>query len=437
MEFVLECRQVGTFTKNTEGVVLMAKTLMTVRRDGLRIITKRLSYTQQVMCSVTSLMGSASDPAELLGIAHYFEHMVFQGTKTRTREEIERDIRRYCISHNADTSFLRTRYYGECAKINFEKTLEVLLDIYCNPIFPEDRVENERGVIGTEISMRKNEEDILAFENFLVSLYGAKSLPGRGIIGTKETISTVNRNLLLDMHKTYYSPENSVIVVVGDVSHRDVVKNVNQFFPIGKPSAYRQRFDWPNDPDSPPAEPLVVDEKQGREYSRVYFACKIPSGSLRDRLVMNLLAKCLDRVIYDELRQKRGLVYTAGASDYYKRPLISTFYSCAQTEVHNFAQVRDILVDYVLNEKICESDFEIFRESKFVTSSIALETSREWNDAILSQIISGNSDLGFIDNYFEKISKVIEGITFDDLLKMRLELIREDRMSFSIVTNKD
>jgi predicted Zn-dependent peptidase len=320
--------------------------------------------------------------------------------------------------------------------MNFQKTLEVLLDIYCNPIFPDDRVENERGVIETEISMRKNTEDTLVFENFIVSLYGATSLPGRGIIGTKETISTVNRSLLLDMHKAYYSPENSVVVVVGDVSHRDIVKNINQFFPIGKPSSYKQRLDWPNDPDSPPAEQLVIDEKPGREYARIFYACKVPSGSLRDRLVMNLLGKCLDRVIYDELRQKRGLVYSAGAGDYYRRPLVSAFYSYAQTEVHNFKQVRDTLVNHMLNAKLCESDFEIFRESKLVTSSIAMETSSEWNDAILAQIISGGSGLEFVDNYFEEISKVIDGISFDDLLEMRAKFVREDRMAFSIVTNK-
>lgn len=415
----------------------MGKIRQTVRRDGLRIITKRLTYTKKVMLSVTSLMGAACDAPENLGIAHYFEHMLFQGTKTRDTAELTRLLDLYCISHNADTSHLRTRYYGEAALMNYEKMAEVILDFYCNPIFPEDRIENERGVINNEIVMRHNNDGIAVFENLTTLLYGEESLAGRGVAGSKETVATVNRDLLVKMHKEYYSPANSVVIMTGDVPHSDAVKLVNKFFPLVPGKHASRKNDYVNDLRFSHAMQMMQDERLGRECAYLCLGTKLANGDLKDRVTLNILAKYFRKIIYTELREKRGLVYSASAGLDNELPLYSIFYLYAQTAVANLEEVKKLMLQIMLDRHLFEKEFEDIKLRILAESSVCMETSKEWNNFILHQIVSDIGELSDVDKYFELVSEVLSGINIATVERMFYDNISHgERLAFSIVTNK-
>ncbi|HBM45669.1 MAG: Peptidase M16 domain protein [Parcubacteria group bacterium GW2011_GWF2_38_76] len=415
----------------------MGKIKQTVRQDGLRIITKKLTYTQKVMFSVTSLMGSANDSEESLGLAHYFEHMVFQGTKNRDKDELERLLALYCITHNADTSHLRTRYYGESAKINYKKMVEVILDMYCNPIFPEDRIENERGVINNEIIMRHSSDDITVSENIITALYGDKSLAGRGVIGSKETIATVNREVLLKMHKEYYSPANSVIVVTGDVSHSEVVKMVNRFFPRIVGNYKSQKIEWNNDSCSLPSSQIIQEERPGRECALLCLGVKLKNFDFKERVILSILVKYFRKIVFDELRQKRGLVYTAGAYLNSERPLYNTFCLYAETAVANLDEIKKLMTEIILNKVCLEKYIEDIKQRILAESSVSLETTGDWNRAILGRVVLGEDDVSSLDNYFKNISEALNSIDLGMVERIFYEnLNHKDNLAFSIVTNK-
>lgn len=413
----------------------------TIRPDGLRIITARplkLFFTKKVMLSVTARLGGAHDPDNHLGIAHFLEHTVFQGTTTRSREDIKRDLDRYCIKggHNAYTSYLRTQFFGIAALINFEEMASVILDVFCNPIFPEDRVENERGPILSELLGRMDDENDIVYDGLRKMLYSKGSGPAREIVGTQETIATITKTSLVEAHRRYYAPRNSEIIVSGNVSHEEVLRIVDQYFPVREDPGRKNTMVWADESGIKPAIGREVVKKGPRKSAVVCMGVKVSAiRTTREALITDILSTQISRMLHEEIREKNGFAYYAFATVSRGEPLYCTIFMGSGVKFENLEIVEAMMKKVGLRDPLQKDLFDEIKRQLIATYSVALETSREWNEFIHREIMKGMS-CQEVRGIIHGSEKLLDSITFEDVVKMREELLREERLATFILTKE-
>lgn len=163
------------------------------------------------------------------GTAHYLEHKLF--------ESEEKDafslFAQTGASCNAGTSFDYTQYYFSCAD-NFRKNLEILLGFVSEPYFTEENVEKERGIIGQEITMYRDNPSWRVFTNLLDGIY-AKNPVRLDIAGTVESIAKITPKTLYDCYNAFYSPSNMFLCAAGKIDPDEIVEICEQKLGKAKP----------------------------------------------------------------------------------------------------------------------------------------------------------------------------------------------------------
>lgn len=152
------------------------------------------------------------------GTAHYLEHKLF--------ESEEKDafslFAQTGASCNAGTSFDYTQYYFSCAD-NFRKNLEILLGFVREPYFTEENVEKERGIIGQEITMYRDNPSWRVFTNLLEGIY-VKDPVRLDIAGTVESIAKITPKTLYDCYDAFYAPSNMFLCAAGNIDPDEIVQ---------------------------------------------------------------------------------------------------------------------------------------------------------------------------------------------------------------------
>ena len=167
-----------------------------------------------VCVSITNRFGGAYENSEIKGIAHFIEHLVFTGTKTRTHEDISREIEKKGGILNAFTSNEITSFYFKMPSEHLFSGLDILVDILKNPKFDKEKFEKEKKVILEEIKMYKDDPQKHVFEKIEEVMFEKPF--GEGVIGSVETVSALDRDFVYEFYKKAYSPENYIVSVVGN-----------------------------------------------------------------------------------------------------------------------------------------------------------------------------------------------------------------------------
>lgn len=154
------------------------------------------------------------------GIAHFLEHKMF--------EEPEGDVFRKFADHgassNAFTSFDRTAYLFSATR-DVEENVETLLDFVQAPFFTDENVEKEKGIIGQEIQMYRDNPDWRVFYGLLEAMYGKDPIR-IDIAGTVESIGEIDKETLYLCHETFYHPGNMLLFVVGNVEPEGLMARI-------------------------------------------------------------------------------------------------------------------------------------------------------------------------------------------------------------------
>ncbi len=162
------------------------------------------------------------------GIAHYLEHKMFDmpdGEVSNLFAELGADV-------NAFTSYDMTAYYFTCTE-QFERALELLLNFVSTPYFTAESVQKEQGIIGQEIEMNADSPDTAVFERLVSLMY--ENHPIRvPILGTRESIASITPEVLTRCHQAFYTPDNMLLCVVGDVDPACVCDIARRLLPAEK-----------------------------------------------------------------------------------------------------------------------------------------------------------------------------------------------------------
>jgi predicted Zn-dependent peptidase len=279
---------------------------ITTLPSGLTILTERMDRVETVSFGAYIGAGTRHETAAENGVAHFLEHMAFKGTASRSAIDIAEAIENVGGHINAYTSREQTAYYVKLLKEDLGLGVDIIGDILCHSSFEPEELERERGVILQEIGQANDTPDDIIFDHFQSAAYPSQPM-GRPVLGTEAIIRGMKRDALPGFMNTHYTPENMVIAASGNLHHEQVVELVQKHF-----------ADLPScQPEQPmPADYTGGEYREVRDLDQAHIVLGFDSPGYGEpdyypaMLLSTLLGGGMSSRLFQEIREKRGLVYS-------------------------------------------------------------------------------------------------------------------------------
>ncbi len=174
--------------------------------------------------------GSADDPPGKSGIAHFLEHLMFKGTETRPKGMFSNLVSELGGQENAFTSYDYTAYFQKVAKEHLATMMAFEADRMTNLVLSDEDVLPERDVVLEERRMRTDSDPGAQLQESIGRTLYVNHPYGLPIIGWQHEIESLNRDDALAYYRRFYTPENAILVVAGDVTADDVRKAAGETY---------------------------------------------------------------------------------------------------------------------------------------------------------------------------------------------------------------
>src|SRR6202047_2496466 len=197
--------------------------------NGLVVITEPMEHVHSVSVGIWLRSGSRREPAELNGISHFIEHMVFKGTARRSAEDIAREVDRVGGMLDAFTAKEMVCFNTRVLDEHLPKAFDVLADMVLEPKFADEDIVREKSVVLEEIRMTQDNPEDLVHELFTQNFWRSHPI-GKPILGTPETVSSFTRETLDSWFRHWYAPNHLVITAAGHLTHAQLVDLVSERF---------------------------------------------------------------------------------------------------------------------------------------------------------------------------------------------------------------
>ncbi|MBI4155216.1 insulinase family protein [Candidatus Woesearchaeota archaeon] len=371
-----------------------------VLKNGLTVIYDERD-TDSVAVEVLVKVGSNNENDKIRGISHFLEHMLFEGTKTRTNRQIAQQIESVGGEMNAATTNERTIFYIHILGRYIDKCLEILADIIKNSIFSEKEFEKERKVILEEISMIQDDPKLFQFDYFMSKLF--KKHPSKySVIGTKESISKMKRGDLVSYFKKYYVPNNMVLAISGNV--KNILDKIERYFGDIEPGK-EITFEFIKEVKDKKPEGYKL--RKNIDHSYLILGYKTVPRTNKDSYALDVIQSLLSRGfssrLLDEIRNKRGLAYNVGAI-HESMSTIGYFLSFLSTDKKNLDEARKILLEQFNLPGLNEKELKEAKDYIEGNMKIKQEDNKERSDFIgFWELVE---DCKRAENYFNEIRKV-------------------------------
>src|SRR5690606_16640325 len=196
--------------------------------NGIRVVYERIPTTAIVHCGIILDVGSRDENIDNQGIAHFWEHMAFKGTRRRKTIDILSSLDSIGGELNAYTDKEKIAFYASVRKEYFERAIDVLSDITFHSVFPERELEKERGVILEEMAMYRDSPDDSLQDEFEAVVY-KKHPMGMNILGREETVNSFRKRDFVSFFKNHMNTNRIVFSCVGNVSHDEVQRLARKY----------------------------------------------------------------------------------------------------------------------------------------------------------------------------------------------------------------
>jgi len=288
----------------------MSKNIIISRlSNGIRVITDSQPTADSVTLGLWVGVGSRFEKEPESGISHFLEHMAFKGTTTRSALQIAEEIERVGGFINAYTGQDVTAYHARMLKKDMDIGLNIIADITQHATMDEKELNTEKGVIIQEINMYKDQPHYVAEINFEATAYPDQPL-GRDIAGNPAVIQAMTPTKMLDYVHSHYATDRIVISAVGPIQHAAFVKKCEKLFcdftlkktPIPEAARYQGGFKYVKTSHE---QVNLVMGFEGESYTS--------PDIWKAKLLATILGGGMTSRLFQEIREKRGLVYTIHA----------------------------------------------------------------------------------------------------------------------------
>ncbi|MBZ6004942.1 insulinase family protein [Paraclostridium bifermentans] len=329
--------------------------------NGLTIIGEEIPYLKSITLGVWVNAGSRIENEELGGISHFIEHMLFKGTKNRTSKEIASTIDNLGGQINAFTSKECTCYYVKLLDEHIDIGIDILSDMFLNPLFDEKDIDKERQVIIEELKMYEDSPEDLVYDLLMEGIYKTDAL-GMNIIGTEESLYNMNRNTIKDYFNKYYVASNSVISISGNFKFEEMVKLIESKFKDLAMGNVDIKI------TEPEFHPCFITRNKDTE--QVNLAISLKAIPLEDRedayalsIINNIFGGSISSRLFQNIRENKGLVYSIySAPSLYRKSGELGIYASMSNE--NLKKVYNLVLEEIDNLRQNHLTDKEIKESK-------------------------------------------------------------------------
>ncbi len=398
--------------------------------NGLRIITILNKEALATTFLVLVEAGSKYETKEINGLSHFLEHMCFKGTLKRPMAiDISTELDSLGAQYNAFTSQEYTGYYAKVESHKLDKALDIVTDLYMNPVFDVNEIEKEKGVIIEELNMYEDLPMRKVSEVFMDLLYGNQPA-GWDVGGKKEIIRILNREDFLKYRGQHYLAKSTLIVVAGAFDEKDIISKIEKGFGhIG---------------DTEKGKKLAVVESQTKpavkvkykevDQTHIILGCR--AFSLRDsrRYILDVLADVLGGGMSSRLFQK---VRDELGAAYYVRAEADLFTD------HGYLAVSSG-VDHAKLEKVIET--VLGEMKKLATDLVQPDELQKAKNHLIGKIILGLESSDELASFYggqeilgeeivipQELIKKIESVKAEEILTLAGEIFQDSKLNLALI----
>ena len=263
--------------------------------NGMDVVVIEDHRAPVVVHMVWYRRGSADEPLGQSGVAHFLEHLLFKATDNMASGELSEVVAANGGSDNAFTSYDYTAYYQRVAADRLPLMMEMEADRMVNLRLTQADIATERDVILEERNMRvENNPSALAREQMMAAQY-LNHRYGVPVIGWKHEMESLELEDALSFYDLYYSPNNAVLVVAGDVDPAEVRSLADQYYGVIPPEEnLPERLRAEEPPQTAARRLTFVDPRVSQPYlARSYLAPERDSGDQQKAAALVYLAEML------------------------------------------------------------------------------------------------------------------------------------------------
>ena len=389
----------------------------TILDNGLTIVSEKRNF-KNVSMGIFVKTGLINETVENNGISHLVEHMLFKGTETKSAFDLVNEIEKIGGECNAYTSDVSTCFYVNVLPSYWQTGLNFLLDIIQHSTFPEAELNKEKEVVIQEIARAYDNIETMVWYDLQKTIYKNQPLE-RTILGSAENVLNFTRKDLLEYVKKWYTPNNIIISVAGNIKHEEVVEYIKENWVIdskrtselktieylNNSGTYEEDFDQAHVIVSLKGMPLT-NEKDLLFY---YLYTYIMSGGMSSKL-------------FQELREKHGLVYsTYMVSDFFETTGFFGVY--AGIDEKNINKTIEVIKNLLRESKSNITEDDLSKAKNMMLFNISMK-----NDNAYAAMTSNSNVVRYNLTYksYAKIKKEIEHITLKDINYFTNKYITED-----------
>jgi predicted Zn-dependent peptidase len=417
--------------------LLMQNTLSPVREietttlpNGVRVISETMPHVRSVSVGIWVGIGSRRETPEQNGLSHFIEHMVFKGTSKRSAEDIARSVDSIGGNLDAFTSKEMVCFNTKVLDQHLPLSFDVLGDLVLNPLFREEDMDKEKGVILEELKMDEDNPDYLVHEIFSSNFWKDHPL-GKPILGTRETVKCFDRQMMETYYHHAYSPTNLVITAAGNLTHKVLTDLAGEHFASMKP------YD-PLPAERPPVTHARLALRNKKSLEQVHLCMGVPSYSIshEDRFgcyVLNtLLGGGMSSRLFQNIRERQGLAYAVFSelNPYRDTGCLSIY---AGTSIESVGKViESILKEFRQLKQERISDEELRRAKDHLKGSLMLS---------LESTSSRMSNLARQEMYFhrfftlDELAESVEQVTAEDVQRIAQTFFDQKHIALTVLGN--
>jgi zinc protease len=390
--------------------------------NGLTVIHKETGYNDIVAVDIFIKAGSLVENDKQAGITNFLQRLLLKGTTSRTAEQLAKDIGSLggIIDFNSAEDY--AELYLVIPKENFDEGLRILLDVLMNPGLATLEIEKERTIILGQIKSQQDSIFSVSYDLLNETLYGNYPYH-KQVLGNQKTISSVKREDLVNFHQKVYVPQNMVLVVVGNIKEKRILKQLKAILHTVKKidSIPETRILSKPQDELLPERNTPYEKSYRRTFKQAYLMMGylMPPGDASDypvlKVINAILGGGMGSRLFVNLRDKQGLAYEIG-SFYPTRILKSKFVIYMGLDASNMAKAKTGILDELRQLKEHLPDQEELKAIKNYlkgTYILAHQT---------------NKDQAWYLGWNEIIGK---GYLYDDLYVRDLEKVTPEDINFA------
>ena len=405
---------------------------MTTLANGVRVISEVMPHVRSISVGIWIGTGSRRETSDQNGISHFIEHMLFKGTTNRSAEDIARSVDSVGGNLDAFTAKELVCFNTKVLDQHLPRAFDVLADLVLHPLFRDEDIDKEKGVILEEIKMDADSPDYLVHEIFSANFWKDHPL-GKPILGTRETVKRFDRQMIDEYYRAVYAPANLLLTAAGNLKHHALVNLVREHFESLPPNGAAP-------PDPVPTTHARIALRNKKSLEQVHMCLGVPSYPLphEERFacyVLNtLLGGGMSSRLFQNIRERQGLAYAVFSelSPYRDTGCLSIY---AGTSVESVGKVvASVIKEFQQLKQETIGEEEVRRAKDHLKGSLMLS---------LESTSSRMSNLARQEMYFgrfftlDELVESIELVTADDVQRIARAFFDPRHIALTVLGNLD